>query len=422
MSALDAWLARQEAAHPHSIDLGLGRIAAAARALKLGKPAGRVITVAGTNGKGSTVAILEQLLRAAGLRTGTFTSPHLSRYNERIRIEGLEVSDEALIDAFERIEAARGTTSLTFFEYNALAAFLAIEGEHADAAVLEVGLGGRLDAVNLVDADAVVLCSIGLDHRDWLGETLEQIGAEKAGVLRRGVPTILATAAMPLSVHAAAHDAQAKLWIAGRDYYWAQGDAGAPDRWAWRGACSQLEDLARPALAGEVQLRNAAAALAALESLGLMTSLDPKRVSEALQSVELPGRFERRRDAFHVDWILDVAHNAPAAHELAVRLASLPRQRTIGVAGILADKDAAAITMAVRDCIDEWIFCTLPGPRGSSAADVAARARHAVAHAQQCESVTSGCARAREIAHAGDRVVVFGSFHTVGPAREFLQL
>jgi len=422
VSALDAWLSIQEAAHPRAIDLGLGRISTVAHALDLRKPAPCVITVAGTNGKGSTVAILERLFQAAGRRVGTFTSPHLSRYNERIRIDGEEASDQALIAAFEQIESARGATSLTFFEYNALAAFVLMQEAQLDAAVLEVGLGGRLDAVNLIDADAAVLCSIGLDHRDWLGDTLEQIGAEKAGVFRPGAAAVLATAAMPRSVYAAANEIGARPIVAGRDYYWRVDEAGGPERWSYHGARLGLKHIARPALQGEVQLRNAAAALATLETVGVASSLRAAGVSAALQGVTLPGRFERLRDAAGVEWILDVAHNAPAAHELALRLSSLPRARTIGIAGILADKDAAAIAAALRTSIDVWLLCTLAGPRGSSAAELAARMRDSLTSAQECVSVARGCERAREIARANDRIVIFGSFQTVGPAREFLGL
>ena len=225
---LEYWLQRQEAAHPRAIDLGLERVTAVARRLGLARPAATVITVAGTNGKGSTAAHTEALLLAAGASVGLFTSPHFIRYNERIRIQGEEVDDAALVRAFERIEAARGAETLTFFEYNTLAALWLFAERGVRFAVLEVGLGGRLDATNLVDADAAVLCSVGLDHRDWLGETLEQIGTEKAGIFRPHRPAVLGTARMPQSVYAAIERLGARAVLAERDYHW---QVDAEGRW-----------------------------------------------------------------------------------------------------------------------------------------------------------------------------------------------
>ena len=418
MSALDAWLAHQETVHVRSVDLGLERIATVARTLGLGKPAPTVLSVAGTNGKGSTVAFLEQLLLVAGRTVGTFTSPHLLRYNERIHVNGQEAGDAELVAAFETIDRARGAITLTFFEFNALAAFLLMKDARVDVAVLEVGLGGRLDAVNLIDADATIVCSIGLDHRDWLGDTLEKIGSEKAGILRRGACTVLATAEMPQSIYAAACESQAHLLIAGRDYFWAE------DRecWTYRGTQRALASLPRPALEGTIQLRNAAAALAALEALGLSARLGPEQISAALSATRLPGRFERMVDKAGVEWIFDVAHNPPAAHGLAAYLKSLRATRTIAVAGILADKDALAIASALSGAIDQWILCTLEGARGLSASGLAALTGAVIHSPQLAESVAEGCRIARTEARAGERVVVFGSFHTVGPALQFVRL
>jgi dihydrofolate synthase/folylpolyglutamate synthase len=420
---LGQWLALQEAAHPKAIDLDLARVGAVARGLGLERPRAAVITVGGTNGKGSTVAHLEALLLAAGRTVGLFTSPHLLRYNERIRVDGVEVADPELIEAFERIEAARGATTLTFFEYSTLAALAIFARRGVEFALLEVGLGGRLDATNLIDADVAVLCSVGLDHRDYLGETLDEIGAEKAGIFRRGRAAVLGTAAMPASVYSAIERIGAEAVIAERDFSFRIGPGG---RWSFRGRGVTLADLPPSALTGAVQYRNAATALAALAALGdagapgrARVDLDARTVTAALARVRLPGRFQVVPGP--IEWILDIAHNAPAAEVLAGELHARPcAGRTLAVAGILADKDAAAMAAALAPVIDVWVLCTLAGPRGRTAAELAARLAPQVANPVLASSVTEGCAAARAMAQAGDRVVVFGSFHTVGPALEWL--
>src|SRR6516164_10750955 len=251
MRTLAEWLSLQESVHPQSIDMGLERVSRVAAALGLAATAFPVITVAGTNGKGSVVAHLEALLAALGTRTGVFTSPHLLRYNERIRVAGSEVSDAELIAVFERIEAARGTTTLTFFEYNTLAALAIFAHATVDVAVLEVGLGGRLDATNLVAADAAVLASVGFDHREWLGDTLELIGAEKAGIFRAGRPAVLGTPQMPASVYEAIRRVTARPVVAERDFSWRVHAAA----WDYAGPALSLESLPPSALAGEIQYR-----------------------------------------------------------------------------------------------------------------------------------------------------------------------
>ncbi|MDE2448368.1 MAG: bifunctional tetrahydrofolate synthase/dihydrofolate synthase [Gammaproteobacteria bacterium] len=428
---LAEWLALQEAAHPKSIDLGLARVGAVARRLEIDRPASAVITVGGTNGKGSTVAHLEALWLAAGRSVGLFTSPHFLRYNERIRIDGLEAEEGAIVSAFERIEAARGTTTLTFFEYNTLAALLLFAQRGVEVALLEVGLGGRLDATNLVDADVSVVCSIGFDHREWLGETLEEIGTEKAGIFRSGRPAVLGTAAMPASVYATIAHVGARPVVAERDFTWRV--AARPDgqtRWSYRGTHLSLNDLPPSALAGSIQYRNASTALAALEALAMsgeraaaaeqvVAALDARTVAAALRRVRLAGRFQIVPGP--VEWILDIAHNPPAAEVLAAQLAERPCQgRTLGVVGILGDKDAPAIARALASVFDRWFLCTLEGPRGISAADLAARLEPIVRDPTLAASVREGCEAARAAAQAGDRVVVCGSVHTVGPALEWL--
>ncbi|HEY2591182.1 MAG TPA: folylpolyglutamate synthase/dihydrofolate synthase family protein, partial [Steroidobacteraceae bacterium] len=377
LRTLSEWLERQETVHVRSIDLGLERVGAVARELELTKPPYRVLTVAGTNGKGSTVAYLEAILLAHGYRAGSLTSPHLLRYNERVRVDGVEAEDDELVRAFDRIEAARGATTLTFFEYNTLAALAIFADRGVDVAVLEVGLGGRLDAVNVVDADVAVLCSVGFDHRDWLGDTLDAIGAEKAGIFRAGRPAVLGSSQMPASVFAAAKSVGVRLAVAERDFSWST----EGDRWSYRGLGSRLDGLPGPPLAGRIQYRNAATALAAFESLAGPGRLDLGRVAQALRAVRLPGRFQTVRlpvpggdAADAVEWILDVSHNEPAAQVLEENLcARRPAGRTYAVCSILRDKDVEAIGRVVAPAIDAWILCSGPATRGSTARELAAR-------------------------------------------------
>jgi dihydrofolate synthase / folylpolyglutamate synthase len=432
MRTLAEWLTLQESVHPKSIDLELTRVAAVARTLGVETPEFPVITVAGTNGKGSVVAHLEALFGALGASTGLFTSPHLIRYNERIRIAGREVGDPELIAAFERIEAARDRVTLTFFEYNTLAALLVFAHRAVDVALLEVGLGGRLDATNLVAADVAVLASVGLDHRDWLGDTLELIGAEKAGIFRAERPAVLGTADMPASVFAAMAALGARPVIAERDFSWrVQGES-----WDYDGLEVALRALPPSALAGSIQYRNAATAIAAVEALAgggaaraavrrlaaRLSPLEERAVSRALRAVQLPGRFQVVPG--EVEWILDIAHNPPAAEVLArqLRERARPRGRTFAVIGVLADKDAARIAAALAGLIDHWIVCTLTGVRGRSAPQLAQQLGRPPGEVTLAESVTAGCELARARAQPGDRVVVFGSVHTVGPALEWLRI
>ena len=423
MRTLAEWLALQESVHPKTIDMGLARVSSVARTLRVDEPASKVITVGGTNGKGSTVAHLDALLRAAGASTGMFTSPHFLRYNERIRVDGAEVGDAELVDAFERIEAARGSTTLTFFEFNALAALVIFADRRVDVAILEVGLGGRLDAVNLVDADVAVVCSIGFDHRDYLGDTLELIGAEKAGIFRSGRPAVLSTPDMPASVYSVIESLGAKAVVAGRDFSWDARGPGAGDRWSYRGLRVVLRDLPPSALAGSIQFRNASAALAAIESLDAGYTLNEQTVSRALNDVRLAGRFQVVPGP--VEWILDIAHNEPAARVFAqhVRERRLAAGgRTFAVVGILADKDAREIAAALAPLVDHWVLCTLPGARGSTASDLANRLGLPPEQVTLASSVEEGCGAAQAAAVAGDRVIVFGSVYTVGPALAWLRV
>ncbi len=434
MRTLAEWLALHEAVHPQSIDMGLARVGAVARSLEIASAPCAVITVAGTNGKGSVAAHLEALLLVRGARTGLFTSPHFVRYNERIRVDGVEADDAALVAAFERIEQARGTTTLTFFEYNTLAALLIFRDRGVQAAILEVGLGGRLDATNLIDADVAVLASVGFDHREWLGETLEAIGTEKAGIFRPRRAAVLGSPEMPASVFAAIAGKGARAIVAGRDFSWQQHG----DVWDYRGLEQSFTALPPSALAGAIQYRNAATAFAAMEALTLdpapsravqalvphLGAFDGPTADLALRRVRLAGRFQIVPGA--VEWILDIAHNEPAARVLAQQLRARPLPapggRTFAVIGVLADKDAAAIGAALTEVIDQWIVCALPGPRGSSAGALAQRLARRQDTVQLADSVRAGCELARASTRPGDRVVVCGSLHTVGPALEWLRI
>ena len=418
MSALADRLERQQKSHPSAIDLTLDRVREVARRLDLLAPAFKVVTVAGTNGKGSTVAYLDAILRGSGIRTGRFTSPHLSRYNERICVDGVEASDEALIESFDRIDAVRGDITLTFFEYNALAALEHFHREQVEVAVLEVGLGGRLDAVNIIDADVGIVCSIGLDHTDWLGSTVEQIGREKAGIFRAGKPAVLGSSNLPRSVFDVIEAVGARPVLIGRDFGAAV--APAPENPWWDFWCGdlRLNGLSLPALVGPLQVMNAATALAAIVVGDFGITLDAPGVSRALREVRLPGRFQIVPG--EVEWILDVAHNVPAAEALGKLLRALPPRRTIAVCGILADKDVAGIAATLGDDIDLWIPAILDGPRALLPGDFTARLPRGARVVAHSGDVASACRRARELAQPGDRVLVFGSFLTVGPALEFL--
>jgi dihydrofolate synthase / folylpolyglutamate synthase len=417
MRTLAEWLELHESVHPKSIDMDLARVGAVADALALRPVPYPVITVGGTNGKGSTVAHLIALFGALGVRTGAFTSPHLLRYNERIRIDGAEASDAELTAAFERIESARGSTTLTFFEHNTLAALLIFGARGVQAAVLEVGLGGRLDATNLIDADVAVLASVGMDHRDYLGDDLESIGREKAGIFRRGRPAVLGSAAMPASVFAAIASIGARALITGRDFSWERDG----ERWSYQGV-GKYQNLPPSALPGAIQYANAATAIAALEALALPQPLHREVIASALSQVHIAGRFQIFPGP--VEWILDVAHNEPAALVLARHLQERPAAgRTFAVTSILRDKDVAGIGRALAQQIDCWILCTLGGARGSQASELAGRlAPLGLTQVQLADSVAAGCMLARAQAERGDRVLVFGSFPAVGSALEWLQL
>ncbi len=413
-AGLGPWLDWQQTAHPRSIDLGLERVARV-----LGRTGWRglrapVITVGGTNGKGSCVALLDAVLAAGGYRVGAFTSPHLVDYRERIRIAGRWVSEASLIAAFERIADALGDDSLTFFEFNTLAALLVFETAAPDAVVLEVGLGGRLDAVNVVDADVAVIVSVGLDHMEYLGPDVESIGREKAGIFRAGRPAVCGMTGPPASVLEAAAVLGSALRLRGRDF---DGEERGDGRWNYRDARGLLDGLPLPALQGAVQVGNAATALAALRELAERLPLARDAVERGLSQVRLPGRFQRVVASEGFEWVLDVAHNPDAAAILAANLARHPTPgRTFAVCGMLSDKDVPAVLSILGNSIDRWFAASTDGPRGLGDAELSARASAAGIVMTPSGSVPDAMLAAAREARRGDRIVVFGSFHTVGPA------
>ena len=409
---LAQWLAHLEQLHPREIDLGLGRIRAVYAAMGAPRPAPSVITVAGTNGKGSSVAFLEAILVAAGRRVGSYTSPHLWRYNERVRLNGHPVDDAALCAAFERVEQARDGVSLSYFEFGTLAALDLFARTDLEVALLEVGLGGRLDAVNVMDPDVALITPIALDHMDWLGPNRDAIGREKAGISRATRPLVCTDPEPPLGL--LQHGLGSPRWCAGSDYRVLRREAR---RWDFLSATVCWSDLPPPALPGEHQYANAAGALAVLALLPSGLQPDRRSVVDGLTHARLPGRLERR--AGPVTQWYDVAHNPAGTAALAAHLATIPvagTRRTI--LGVLQDKDASAMIETLRPQTDVWYVTDLPGSRGNTAVALAALVRALAPHAPVTEFATPSEARAQALADSGptDRVVVTGSFLTVALA------
>lgn len=412
---LSAWLGYIEQQHPATIDMGLERVRSVAQAMGLAQPGEHTVVVGGTNGKGSTVAFIEAIARAAGWKVGAYTSPHLLRYNERVRIDGQEVDDEALVAAFNAIEDARGSTTLTYFEYGTLAALQLFGQAGLDLAVLEVGLGGRLDAVNIVDADVAVITTVDIDHSEWLGEDREAIGVEKAGIIRGWKPVILGETDPPSSVLARAYLLGANAIRGGSDFF---ADVIDAQHWQWRDVGFSIE-LPTPALRGPIQLRNAASAIAALRTLD--KPLPRAAIVEGVASARIRGRLQSvQRDGVEV--LVDVGHNPQAARELAAALKAAPVSgRTLAVFAALQDKDAAGVVDALGEQVEGWHLAGLDGARAQSAQALQARLQHtAAAAARQHASVADALDAALGAAAAGDRVLVFGSFHTAAQALQWL--
>ncbi|AKH19987.1 bifunctional tetrahydrofolate synthase/dihydrofolate synthase [Sedimenticola thiotaurini] len=415
---LDEWLDWQSQLHPKEIELGLERVSAVWQQLRAAPLDCKVITVGGTNGKGSCVGFLEAMLRSASYRVGCYTSPHLVRYNERILIDGKPVTDDQLCEAFERVDQARGESQLTYFEFGTLAALDLFAGAGLDVVVLEVGLGGRLDAVNIIDADVALITNVEIDHTDWLGETRELIGREKAGIMRGGRPVVFAADAMPDSIQQVADQTGARLLRAGQDYQWRRQDQG----WDWLHGDHPRHSLPLPYMRGDYQLQNAAAALMVLELLRDALPLDQQSIRYGLQETQLFGRYQVvGRDP---QVILDVAHNAQAAQALSGNLGDMfCHGRTIAVFSMLADKDIERVVQAVSSRIDEWYLFPIDTGRAASLSRLHEALQNQGIEPQQWrdfDHVAAAFAAARESAGEGDRIVVFGSFYSVGDVVKLL--
>ena len=417
---LEGWLAHCERLHPHNIDMGLERVSEVARrmALRFDCP---VITVAGTNGKGSTCAMIEAIALEAGYRTGVYSSPHLVHFQERCRIHGDIVAAEALLEHFAAVESARtlngNDISLTYFEFTTLAILRLMSHALLDVAILEVGLGGRLDATNIVDADCAVITSIDIDHVEYLGPDRESIGREKAGIMRTGRPVVVSDPVPPQSVIDHAREIGADLWRFGQDFNY----SGDKQQWGWVGRGRRYAGMAYPALRGANQLVNASGALAALVALRERLPVTAQAVRNGLSLVELPGRFQIIPG--QPTLVLDVAHNP---HSVAALTANLDAMgyfpTTHAVFGAMADKDLGPMLAKIGPVVDRWYFTDLPTARAESAAglqqkwnalQIVAGGRREV-HTSTHASPVAALQAAMSQADPADRIVIFGSFHTVG--------
>ncbi|WP_341918288.1 bifunctional tetrahydrofolate synthase/dihydrofolate synthase [Polaromonas sp. YR568] len=411
-TTLEDWLAHCERLHPHAIDLGLERVRSVAErmALRFDCP---VITVAGTNGKGSSCAMLEAILGQAGYRTGVYTSPHLVHFEERCRLRGEMASADQLLPHFERVEALRGDISLTYFEFTMLAIFSLMAASGLDVVILEVGVGGRLDSVNIIDADCALITSIDIDHTELLGKDRESIGREKAGIMRAGKPAVVGDPVPPQSVLDHAAEVGADLWRLGHDFNF----SGDKQQWAWAGRGRRYAGLAYPALRGANQLVNASGVLAALTALRDRLPVTAQAVRNGLGMVELPGRFQIISG--QPTLVLDVAHNPHAVAALTENLDAMGFYPcTHGVFGAMADKDLAQMLKRVGPLVDRWYFTDLPTARAAKADDLLATWQALNTRQDARVSVYADPVQALQAAVAAadptDRIVVFGSFYTVG--------
>ena len=410
-TSLDQWLSHLETAHPVGIDMGLARITRVKESLGL-KFACPVITVGGTNGKGSTCAFLESILLAAGYKVACHTSPHLLRFNERARLNGADVSDADLLKAFERVEQARCRLSdpptLTYFEFTTLAIMDIFANASVDAVILEVGMGGRLDAVNIVDADCAIVTSIDLDHMAYLGNTREAIAFEKAGIFRTKAIAICADPMPPTSLINHANAIGADLWLMGKDYSF----TGDQQQWGWTGRGKRFSGLGYPALRGANQLLNASAVIAALIALHDRLPVSAQDIRNGLAQVELPGRFQVLPGRPTV--VLDVAHNPHAAATLAESIEAMAyHPYTYAVFGAMADKDIDGVLKPLLNTVDYWYCTDLPTSRAASASDLAKRLRAFNKEALVFMDPGAAYQAALDKAGEGDRILVFGSFYTV---------
>ena len=428
-SSLESWLKYISSVNPREIELGLGRTQRVAANLGLGKPAPLVITVAGTNGKGSCVATMEAILQQAGYKTGCYTSPHIHVFNERIRINAANATNVSLISAFEAVDGARNDETLSYFEFATLAGLYMLRENNVDIALLEVGLGGRLDAVNIVDADVTVISSLGIDHVDWLGSDIESIAVEKAGIMRSKIPTVFGGEHLPDAIARRAQELDSPLFISGSDFH-AEVDAGAAS-WRWRGQDSARERVSWSELPiPSLMLSNVAASIQALKLLPI--SIEIGSVAVGLSGLELAGRFDRRRDLSNGRTVIfDVAHNPDAMRQLVIRLQSYKAQnKCVGrialVLAVMADKDVAGMITALEYCADIWYIAQVDEARSMAVHEVA-QAMKSVGLASekgcilQFDSVESAYRAACDQTEAEDVVLVTGSFLTVAAVHGFTE-
>jgi dihydrofolate synthase/folylpolyglutamate synthase len=417
---LEAWLALLEKRHPQTIDLGLERCGTVYRQMDSPRPAKQVFTVAGTNGKGSTVAYIAAMSGVLGQRCGTFTSPHIFRFNERINIMGEAVSDACLVNAFEQVEAARGEISLTYFEFTTLAGFLILHDSDLDCAVLEVGLGGRLDAVNLVDTDCAVITPIGLDHQEYLGPDLASIAKEKAGIIRTGVPVVCTQARPPAEILQAAEDLQAHVFKRGAQFDLSEHSGSSAGALLFS-LGDELMPVSKPLMGGAHQSDNLAAALAAfvLKNPGCMKQAD--KISTAIQNCRVPGRLQKVHSAPEI--LLDVGHNELAANAVAAFLRKHKKTKVCCVLAMLADKSAEAVALALGNVCERWMCATSPGARGQAGSRLAQRVKTVLplVKVDSFESVEDAMNAAVSSSGENETILVFGSFTTVSSAASWLQ-
>jgi dihydrofolate synthase/folylpolyglutamate synthase len=419
-TTLQEWLDWQETLHPSEIELGLERVENVWQQLNPERLASIVITIAGTNGKGSSAAITESILLAAGYTVGCYTSPHLLKYNERIRVNGRPVSDQAICNAFNRVDQARGNSSLTYFEFGTLAALDVFAGEQLDVVVLEVGLGGRLDAVNIIDPDVALITTIDIDHSDWLGNTRDEIALEKAGIMRAGRPAVFGGPNPPNALLERAADLGVELYIAGEEFSYTR-TTGA---WSWDGSKTQHKRLPEPAAMGEFILQNCSAVLMALELLQDRLDISNRDIENGIIGLAIPGRFQVING--DVTLILDVAHNPEAAAELAANLSKLPgKGRNFAVFSALADKDIVHIVEPLVPHIDQWHIGELEANRAATLGQlqdslITAGVDASCIHNHESLSQAQTKAMADTVTH--DKLVIFGSFFTVAEAMQHSEI
>ena len=412
------WLAWQETLSLNEIELGLDRCQSVADRMGLGQPKYGFVSVSGTNGKGSSVAMLSTIMRQARYKTGVYTSPHLIDYNERIRIDGKNVSDELLCEAFECIDQARGETLLTYFEFGTLAAYYIFEKQKVDFAVFEVGLGGRLDAVNMMDADVALVTSIAIDHVDWLGDTRDAIALEKAGIMRSDHPAVCSDPDAPQSLVAYARENKVDLFLLGSDYGYEFSD----NVWTWTDKEVTYKDLPRPNLRGDFQLMNAAGVLKVIQCLPDRYKVSEDEIRNGLQQTKLAGRFQVIPG--DVEYVLDVAHNPHAAKTLASFLKSNPvKGKNHILIGMLKDKDASGVIEKIGSYIDDWHVAGLGGSRGTGSERLVKQleAANIQAPVYSYVSVEEAYQALQQATNPGDRVLVAGSFLTVSAVMKIME-